>query len=43
MRKLVEYEQEKRLARAQKVVKVDSSFTEAKIEVEKPALPEKVQ
>jgi integrase len=43
MRKLVEYEQEKRLARAKKVVDVHSSFTEPKNEAEKPALPEKVQ
>jgi integrase len=39
MRKLLEYEQEKRLARAKRVLDVHASFTEA----EKPALPESVQ
>jgi len=43
MRKLVEYEEEKRLARAKRVVGVHTSLTNPKIEAEKPALPAKVQ
>jgi hypothetical protein len=39
MRKLSQYEQEKRIARAQRVLDVHASFTEA----EKPALPAPVQ
>jgi integrase len=39
MRKLLQYEQEKRLARAKKVLDVHASFTEA----EKPALPAPLQ
>jgi integrase len=39
MRKLLQYEQEKRLARAKKVLDVHASFTDA----EKPALPAPLQ
>lgn len=39
MRKVMEYEQEKRIARAKRVLDVNASFTET----EKPALPDAVQ
>ena len=43
MRKVSQYEQEKRLARAKQVIDVHNSFTEASFGAQKPALPEKVQ
>lgn len=43
MRKVSQYEQEKRLARARQVIDVHNTFTEADFEIQKPALPEKVQ
>jgi integrase len=43
MRKVSQYEQEKRLARAKQVLDVHNTFTEADFESQKPALPEKVQ
>jgi len=43
MRRVSQYEQEKRLARAKRVLDVRTSFTEAQIEAENPALPAKVQ
>ena len=43
MRKVSQYEQEKRLARAKQVLDVHNTFTEASFEAQKPALPEKVQ
>jgi len=43
MRKVSQYEQDKRLARAKQVIDVHNTFTEADLEAQKPALPEKVQ
>jgi len=43
MRKVSQYEQEKRLARAKQVIDVHNTFTEAGFEAQKAALPEKVQ
>ena len=43
MRKVSQYEQEKRLARAKQVIDVHNTFRETSFEAEKPALPEKVQ
>ena len=43
MRRVSQYEQEKRLARAKRVLDVHTSFTEAQIDAENPGLPAKVQ
>jgi len=43
MRKVSQYEQEKRLARAKRPIDVNGVFTEADSEAEKPALPARVQ
>ncbi len=42
MRRLLDYEREKRFARAMRVVDVPTSFTKRVREDEKPALPESV-
>ena len=42
MRKVSQYEQDKRLARAKRLVDVHASFTRPDSEGEKPALPQKV-
>src|SRR5206468_1985957 len=42
MRKVSQYEQEKRLARAKRPIDVNGVFTEADSEAEKPALPARV-
>ena len=43
MRKLSQYEQEKRFARAKRVLDVHTSFTEPVLEVEKAALLKRVK
>ena len=43
MRKVSQYEQEKRLARAKQVINVHTTFTKADFEGQKPTLAEKIQ
>lgn len=43
LRKVSQYEREKRFARAQKMLDVHTSFTDTDSVAEKPALPKRVQ